>query len=571
MPSALFSRLPKAPPRKFVPTDLDCSEIDKLKDLYEELLSRPLPDLGSVLKWFDDVQELAGVLGEHDSRTYIQKSVDTRDTKARDDYLHVIQKVHPALAPYEDKINRRLLSHPLRNKFPKRWALMLKAKQNAVDLFREKNIPLEKKIEETSMKYSQLMGGMEVKFQGKKRTMSQMAPFQEKTDRDLREKAWRTTAERRLKDASRIESIYHQLVKLRTRVAKNAGYSNFRDYCHQKYERFDYLPEDCFRFHEAVEEVVLPAVRELRKRRAKAMGLDPLRPWDLSVDVAGREPLKPFKSGQDLARLTQRVIRKIDPSLGAQFQMLIKHQLLDLDNRPGKEPGGYQCTLEETRVPFIFMNAVGLDRDVRVLLHEGGHAFHMLASRDEPISDYRHAPMEFCEVASMGMELLALPAMGKIYPRESDRIRSAQTLLEGTLDVLPWIATIDAFQHWVYTHPEHTAVERRRAWMKLRLRFSDGVSWAGLKNFEETLWHRQLHLFEYPFYYIEYGFAQIGALTVWHRSLKNRGDALRAYKEALSLGGSVGLRQLFKAVGGSLDFRPSKIRPLVNAVMDRLD
>lgn len=553
-----------------MPNRMDLSDLEGLKSLYQELLDRPLPTLASVNRWMEDVKEVTAALGENDALIYIRKSVNTRDEEAQAAYLRLIQKIHPTLSSYRDKLNRKLLSHPLRHKFPRRWALMLKERQNAVNLFREKNIPLERQIEETVQTYSQLMGGMEVQFEGKKQTLTQMGVYLERIDRELRQRAWEAVARRRYKESGRIEALYDKLVALRHRVACQAGFRNFRDFCHQRYHRFDYTPRDCFTFHEMVADVVMPAVRKLRERRSREMKLDQLRPWDVAVDPSGRPPLKPFRKGGDLARRSQRVFARVDPELGRQFRMMMNYGMLDLDNRPGKEPGGYQCTLDERQLPFIFMNAVGRDADVRTLLHEGGHAFHMLATRKEPILDYRQAPMEFCEVASMSMELLANRHLSIFYPKGSDLKRSTRSLLEGTLEVLPWVATIDAFQQWVYTHPKHSSTERRAEWMRLRRKFSDGTDWSGYEKFEAALWHRQLHLFGLPFYYIEYGIAQMGALMVWRRSLQNASSALGDYKRALKLGGSVGLRKLFHAAGGRLDFRPSAMRPLINAVMDRL-
>jgi oligoendopeptidase F len=566
----LFSKLPKAPARHYVPKNLDCANLQALVRLYEELLARDLPSLNSVKRWLDDVQELSVVLGEYENQTYIRKSVNTRDKKAQSDYLHVIQTISPGLASFKDKLNKKLLEHPLRKKFPKRWSLMLRSRQNAVDLFREKNIPIEQKVEETALKYSQLMGGLEVMFQGKKHTLTQMGIYMEKTDRQLRKSAWETSARRRYEEREKINAIYDELVHLRTDVARNAGFKNFRDFCHQRYDRFDYTPKDCFVFHESVEEVVMPAIRKIRARRAKEMNLTVLKPWDVAVDPEGRPPLNPFKKGSDLASRCQKAFARVDRELGSQFQKLIDCGVLDLDNRPGKEPGGYQSTLEEHRLPFIFMNAVGRDTDVRTLLHEGGHAFHMLAAKDEPVLDYRHAPIEFCEVASMGMELLANREIGIFYPKNDDRERSTRVQLEGTLEVLPWVATIDAFQHWIYTHPKHRREERTAAWMKLRSHFADGTDWSEHQKYEEVLWHRQLHLFGVPFYYIEYGIAQLGALMVWRRSLKNSRQALESYKAALELGGSVGLKELFKTAGGKLDFSSANMRPCVEAVMEFL-
>ncbi len=569
--SHFLARLPKPPRRRWLPARADLADTRQLLKFYKELAARPLPTLKSVQRWFEDMRELAVAVGEYDALAYIRKSVDTRDRKARAAYLHLIRKVHPAIAPFKDRLNRRLLDHPLRQRFPGRWALMLKTRQNAVDLFRKENIPIERHIGEIAQQYSELMGGLQVVFEGRKQTLTQMGVYLERADRALRQRAWETVARRRLQERDPIEKIYDTLVCLRHKVARNAGFRNFRDYCHRKYDRFDYTPRDCMAFHAAVEEVVVPCVLKLRERRAREMGLARLRPWDLAADPRGRPPLKPFRNGRDLAVLTRRIFARLDPALGRQFQFLMRHGLLDLDNRPHKEPGGYQCTLDERRAPFIFMNAVGRDTDVRTLLHEGGHAFHMLAARDEPVLDYRQAPMEFCEVASMSMELLANRQIDVIYSKEEERERSTRALLEGTLEVLPWVATVDAFQHWVYLHPGHTHAERHGAWMRLRRRFGDGSDWTGFREWEEVLWHRQLHLFGLPFYYIEYGIAQLGALMIWRRSLKNPAAALAGYKRALRLGGSVGLRDLFQAAGGRLDFSARSMRPLAAAVMERLE
>lgn len=567
----LFKRLPKAPLRQYLSKNLDCSDLEGLIRIYEELLTRSLPTVKSVRRWMEDAREILVALGEYESMAYINKSVNTRNKKAQADYLRIIQRIQPGLASYQDQFNKKLLGHPLRYAFPKRWKLMLRARQNAVDLFQEKNIPLERKNNETALKYSQLMGGLEVRFDGKRRTLAQMGVYLERTDRSLRQRAWESSAMRRYQEKKRIDHIYDRLIRLRTQIAKNAGFSNFRDYCHQKYDRFDYTPKHCFAFHDSVEEIVVPAVNRLHQRRMREMNLEKLKPWDLAVDPLGRPPLKPFKNGKELAQKVGSIFKRIDPELSSQFQSLIRYGLLDLDNRSGKEPGGYQCSLEEHQLPFIFMNAVGRDTDVRTLLHESGHAFHMLATRNEPILDYRHAPIEFCEVASMSMELLGNQKMSVFYPKDEDLQRSTQVLFEGILEVLPWIAMIDAFQHWIYTHPNHAHQERYSAWLKLRKRFGDGVDWSERRHFEEILWQRQLHLFGNPFYYIEYGIAQMGALMVWRRSFKNPSVALSAYKRALKLGGSIGLKQLFRTIGGKLSFGTRMMKPLIEAMMTQLE
>jgi oligoendopeptidase F len=562
-------KLPPRPRRKFLPETFDPSDARALVARFRDLDRRPLPDLPAVRRWFDETQELAAAMGEHDALCHIRKSVNTRDGKARKAYLHLVRRVRPAAAPWWDRLGRRLLGHPLRARFPLRWGLMLRRKQVAVDLFRKENVPLEREIEERADAYARLMAGLQVEFDGRPRTLSQMGVYLERPDRALRESAWRAAAGRRLREAGKVEAIFDGLLRLRQRAARNAGFKDYRDYAHAKFCRFDYATRDCFRFHEAVEKAVVPAVRALRARRAREMGLARLRPWDVACDPLGRPPLAPFKDGRELAPKVARAFARLDPTLAGRFRMLMRRGLLDLDNRPFKEPGGYQCTLDESRVPFIFMNAVGRDTDVRTLLHEAGHAFHMLAARDEPVVDYRQAPMEFCEVASMAMELLANRHMAEVYPRRGDRERSARALFEGAIEILPWIATVDAFQHWLYTHPGHSVAARRAAWLGIRRRFDDGCDWSGLEKFHAALWHRQLHLFLYPFYYIEYGIAQMGALGLWRKSLADPRAALAAYRRALALGGTVGLKALFRAAGLSLDFSRRAFRAPVRAALAR--
>jgi oligoendopeptidase F len=311
-------------------------------------------------------------------------------------------------------------------------------------------------------------------------------------------------------------------------------------------------------------------MREIHQRHREMMGVESLRPWDLAVDPLGRPPLHPFDDVEKLAAGSESIFREVDPELGAQFAFLRGRQLLDLANRKGKAPGGYQTTLEDERLPFIFMNAVGLDSDVRTLLHEGGHAFHTLAARGEPLSAYRESPLEFCEVASMSMELLGARRLESFY-NDADADRSARKLLEGIVLILPWIATVDAFQHWIYTHPGHTRDERRAAWRSLLERFGGEVDWSGYEEARDHSWHRQLHIFLYPFYYIEYGIAQLGALQIWQRSLTDRAEAVAGYKKALALGGSRPLPELFAAAGTRFDFGDELIASLMRTVRTELD
>jgi oligoendopeptidase F len=372
-----------------------------------------------------------------------------------------------------------------------------------------------------------------------------------------------------LVDREALDDLFDKMKALRIEVAREAGFDDYVAYAFRNRERFDYTPADSIRFHDAVEKAVVPLAREIQREHRKNLGVPTLRPWDLSVDSLGRPPLKPFEDVAKLAEGAEAVFREVDPELGAQFAYLREHDLLDLANRKGKAPGGYQTTYEADRLPFNFMNAVGVDSDVRTLLHEGGHAFHTLASRSEPLAAYRESPLEFCEVASMSMELLGARGADPFYDKPQAE-RSYRKLLEGIVTILPWIATVDAFQHWLYNNPDHTRDDRRAAWRGLIERFGGEVDWSGYEDARDHSWHRQLHIFLYPFYYIEYGIAQLGALQIWKRSLTDRPGAVASYRSALALGGSKPLPQLFEAAGTRFGFDEDLIAPLMAAIGDEL-
>ncbi|MDB6019835.1 MAG: oligoendopeptidase family, partial [Pedosphaera sp.] len=380
---------------------------------------------------------------------------------------------------------------------------------------------------------------------------------------------WELIANRRLQEAEKFEDQFDQLVNLRQQIARNAGFKNYLEFAFRARGRFDYTPADCVSFHDAIEQEVMPALRELQAERRTQLGLPALRPWDLAVDPFNRPPLRPFEQVDGMVSNTQKIFDQLDQSLAGGFQQMQDLRLLDLANRKGKAPGGYQSTLAEARLPFIFMNAVGVQRDVETLLHEAGHAFHALATRDEDLYPYRNAPIEFCEVASMSMELLGNEFIENFYAAPEAK-RARRDHLEGIVEVFPWIATVDAFQHWIYTHPGHTRDERKAAWENLMRRFGGDVDWAGYEKVRGYLWHRQLHIFTVPFYYVEYGIAQLGALQVWANSKRNKSKALSDYKSALALGGSRPLPELFSAAGCKFEFSRTTMKPLVNLVRTEL-
>jgi len=567
-----FGKLPAYRPRTFVPQTVDLGDWPQIAPLFDQLENRAAhcKTAADLERWLLDWSELNAALDEESSRRYIAMTCHTDSPDAEKAYLHFVEHVEPQLKPRQFALEKIYVAHPLREKLSsERFKVFDRDVKNHVELFRPENVPLETGDAKLSQQYQKLSGALTVNFRGEEKTLVQMGRYLEEPDRALRQEAWELVAKRRLQEAEKFDGIFDQMLKLRGQTAKNAGFKNYRDYAFPRNSRFDYTPEDCEKFHDAVEQHLMPVVRELQAQRRSDLKLDQLRPWDLAVDPLNRPPLKPFARVDEMVSRTQKIFDRLDGELAGGFRQMQELHLLDLDNRKGKAPGGYQDTLNEARLPFIFMNAVGVQRDVETILHEAGHAFHALAARDEDLRAYRHAPIEFCEVASMSMELLGNEFIEEFYSAP-DAKRARRVHLEGVVGVFPWIATVDAFQHWIYTHPDHTRAERAAAWLELMDRFGGDVDWTGYEAARANLWHRQLHIFLHPFYYIEYGIAQIGALQVWANSRRNKAKALNDYKKSLALGGSRPLPELFSAAGCRFEFSSQTIEPLTKLLREEL-
>jgi oligoendopeptidase F len=567
-----LQNLKPAQPRTFVPKKVDMGDWASVEPLFKklELAAKSISTPKQLEQWVRDAGELGSALDQEGATRYVNMTCATDDAEIEKAYLHFIEGIEPNAKPRWHKFKELFLSLPSHKKLPdKRWKVFKRAVKNDVELFRPENVPLQVEESKLDQQYQKTMAAMTVTFQGKEQTLQQMSRYMEETDRSLRKEAGLLIANRRLQEKEKLEQIYDDLLKLRAKIAKNAGLPSYREYAFRSKQRFDYSPRECEAFHNTVAEVVVPLARDLQRRRARLLGLETLRPWDTSVDVRGREPLRPFKDAKTLVDKCYGIFNKVDPALARDFNILRTKKLLDLDSRKGKAPGGYQCSLEEARLPFIFMNAVGLHRDVQTMLHEAGHAFHALATRDEPLLAYRQAPMEFCEVASMSMELLGGRHLTEFYSEE-DADRARRQHLEGIIMLLPWVATIDAFQHWIYTHPEHSREARKETWLGLLDRFGGIEDYSGYEDARAYLWHRQPHLFGLPFYYIEYGIAQLGALQLWLKSKKDVKAAVRNYRTALALGGSRPLPELFSAAKIKFDFGAKTVGPLVKAIEKEL-
>lgn len=568
-----FDPLPPHQPRRFLPVQLDLADWPQVAPWFDQLEARVslCAAPADLERWLLDWSELTAALEEEGEKRKIGMTCHTDDPGAELAHLHFVEKIEPEIKPRQFKLAQLYVSHPFRHKLPQsRYEVFDRDTCLQVELFRQENVPLETEEAKLSQQYQKLVGSLTVSFRGEETTLVQMSRYLEETDRSLRQEAWELVANRRLQEAGKLEEIFGQLVKIRQQIARNAGFKNYRDYAFRKLGRFDYQPEDCLKFHEAVDTEIMPIVRELQAERRRLLGVESLRPWDMAVDPLNRPPLRPFEDVEQMVSKTQQIFDDLDPGLSAGFRRLQELRLLDLANRKGKAPGGYQTTLSEARMPFIFMNAVGVHRDVETILHEAGHAFHALATRDEDLHPYRNPPIEFCEVASMSMELLGNEFLEKFYPlAEANRAR--RTHLEGIVNIFPWIATIDAFQHWIYTHEGHSAADRTAAWIQLMDRFGGDVDWSGHESVRANLWHRQLHIYLHAFYYIEYGIAQLGALQVWANSKSDEKQALYDFKAALALGGSRPLPELFARSGCRFEFSGQTISPVMNLIRRELN
>lgn len=557
----------------FVPSDLDPSNIEHVESLYRALLERPIESAVELERWLQDASDLESQVDELGSRKYIAHTCHTDDEVIERDYLHFVESVEPRLKPLAFELQKRLVTSPhLRGLDMQRYGMLERSWRNAVELYREENIALETNQSKLVTSYGKITAAMMVDFQGQRRTLQQMAKILEEPDRALRKEAWELTTQRREQDKAQIDEIFTELLSIRQQIARNAGYSSYRDYAFRRRERFDYTAEDCLRFGDSIAELCLPALEGFDRERRQALGVEHLRPWDLAVDPYGSAPLRPFEEDQ-IGRFIEKirdVFAKISPSLSQLFSQLRPGENLDLESREGKRPGGYQASLEVSKQPFIFMNAVGSQRDVETLLHEGGHAFHYLDASAEPLVFLRHAPIEFCEVASMSMEILGSGALDVFYPPR-DVARAVRNMFEGIVRFLPWMATIDGFQHWLYTNPGHSPEERREAWLKTLRRFSSTVvDWSGYEESLAWRWQPQLHIFGMPFYYIEYGIAQLGALQMWQNFRRDDVSALQKLREAFVLGGTRPLPELFTTAGLRFDFSSKTLGPLLAAVQQHL-
>jgi oligoendopeptidase F len=555
---------------RFIPADLPPGDIAALAALYKSLEARPLPDKAALETWIADWEDLSAVAGELFTEAYVAMTCDTGDPQREATYLHLVEELVPLMERSRFALQRKLLDTPAVAELdPATYGVYLRAARAQVELFREENVPLLTEVQKLEQEYEKITGSQMVEFRGKQHTMQEMSVYLEENDRATREEAWRAREAVRAADTAALDDLYDRMITVRRRIAENAGMRDYREYAFAGYLRFDYTPEDCLAFHEAIARHVVPVVHEFNERRRALLGSESLRPWDLSVDPEGRPPLRPFTEVDDLIAGCRRIFAQVDPQLAGFYETMVQENLLDLASRQGKAPGGYMVSLQVKRVPFIFMNAVGLKADVDTLLHEGGHAFHYFLARDIPLQSYHETGIEFAEVASQAMEFLARPYLHEFYAA-GDLARLRDEQIRGSLSFLPFMAMIDAFQHWVYTTADTVdAAARRARWAELEARFRPDTDWTGIERARDSGWQYP-HVFTTPFYYVEYGIALLAALRVWLNSLHDAPAAIQAYKAALALGGSRPLPELFAAAGAEFGLSDAVVRDIVTETVAQI-
>ncbi|WP_295126975.1 M3 family oligoendopeptidase [uncultured Chitinophaga sp.] len=559
-------------PRHFLPENFEVTSWDVLHPFFEELNERPLTDVKALEQWLRHMSELEAVISEDACWRQIKMTCDTTDKTLEDAFTYFCMEIQPKLQPYADALNRKLLACEFTKQLDQQlYFTYLRNVDKQVKLFNEQNIPIQAELSVMAQQYGVINGKMTIELEGKEYTLQQAAKFLESSDRGKREDVFRKTAERRLQDKDKLDQLYTSLVVKRDEVAKNAGFENYRDYKFEELGRFEYTKEDCFRFHTAIKEHILPIVTQVLEKQKEKLGVDPLRPWDTEAEPMGIKPLEPFATGEDLINRSIECFDRLRPFFGDCLRVMKKMGRLDLESRIGKAPGGYNCPLAETGVPFIFMNAAGQMKDLITMVHEGGHAIHSFLSHELPLSAFKEYPMEIAEVASMSMELISMDHWDIFFSNPEELIRAKQQQLKRSITIFPWIATIDKFQHWVYEHPQHTVEERTAKWVEILNEFSgDVVDWSGLEAHRAISWQKQLHLFEVPFYYIEYGIAQLGAIAMWKQYKENPQQALDNYEKALSLGYTKTLRDLYTAAGIRFDFSPDYVKELADFVQKEI-
>jgi len=558
--------------RTYIPQTLEI-KWENLSPVLDELLDRKITNAGELEKWLKDKSEFEAALEEDFAWRYIKMSCDTANEELVSSFQYFATEIEPKISPVANLLNQKLVDSPFIDELDQtKYFVYLRAIKKALEIYREENVALFTKLQITQQKYQATTGAMSVVINDKEYTLEQAAVLTKDIDRAVRQQAWETIQQRRLVDKDALNIVFDELVAMRHEVSLNAGFENYRDYMFQALGRFDYSAKDCYAFHEAIEKEIVPILKEQAEKRAELLGLEELKPWDMEVSTSGKAALKPFKNGEELIDKTIAAFTAIDPKLGHMLSIMKANNLFDVESRKGKAPGGYNYPLAETGAPFIFMNSAGSLRDLTTMVHEGGHAIHTFLTANLELNDFKHCPSEVAELASMSMELISMDQWDIYFDNPADLIRAKKEQLQDVLKTLPWVAVIDQFQHWIYTNPTNNAADREVAFKQIYERFGAGFSnWDGLEQEFGNIWQKQLHLFEVPFYYIEYAIAQLGAIAIWKNYKENPEKALQQYLDALALGYTKPMNEIYETAGIKFDFSSGYIKELASFVKDELD
>lgn len=560
-------------PRSFLPKNFTITDWQSLEPYFKDLEERKINSLPELEQWLKDVSELEAVTSEDACWRQIRMTCDTENKHLEEAFNFFMLEIQPKIQPYADKLNRKLIETPFTEQLDKtKYFTYLRNVRKNIDLFRKENIQLQAELNVMQQQFGVISGKMTVLVNGIEYTLQQAARFLEDPDRNQREDVYKKINERRLQDKNELNTLFTTLIEKRNKVAKNAGFKNYRDFRFVELGRFDYSKEHCYQFHESVKLHVMPLVNNLYEKKKKKLGVDVLRPWDIDAEPIGTQPLRPFKTGEELVEKTIECFNELDPFFADCIRTMKNMKHLDLESRKGKAPGGYNMPLMESGAPFIFMNAAGQLDDVTTMVHEGGHAVQSFLTHDLELSGFKEYPTEIAEVASMAMELFSMDHWHVFFDNEEELRRAKEQQLERVITIFPWIATVDKFQHWVYENPDHTEEQRAVKWVEILDEFTSPVlDFSGLEEFRKYGWQRQLHLFEVPFYYIEYGIAQLGAIGLWKQYKHDKEAALNNYINTLDLGGTKTLPELFNTAGLPFDFSPTYIHDLMVFVKNEMD
>ncbi|WP_319370974.1 M3 family oligoendopeptidase [uncultured Ilyobacter sp.] len=557
--------------RVYYSENFNVEEIENVKEELQKLLKKDLKNVEELEKYIDEYNELSAIVEEAMAWKYIKMTRFADQEEYSKDFNYFYGTVVAEFNKESFHINKKIYDSPYSRELPeeryRNYKLILK---NDIEIFDEKNIPLQIRENELSNKYGEIISKVNIEFNGKNYTLSQMNRFLKDNDREIREQAWRKIYAAVSENKSELNGLFDKLLNIRVEMSKNKNFENYRDYMHKAKGRFSYTPEDLYKFHDSVEKVIVPMLRQINEKKRSKINLDTLRPWDTEASEDGKI-LKPFEKERELLEKGISALGDVKEEFGSKLRYMAEKDFLDLENRKGKAPGGYNYPLSESGAAFIFMNAVGVHRDVVTLMHEAGHALHSFATKDERLMYYKDTPSEVAELASMSMEFLSMDKWNRFYEKENDLKKAKKEQIIGALQTFPWVMTVDAFQHWIYLNPNHTQEERDTKFEELMDRFNTGINWQGLESEKSVTWLKQLHIFEVPFYYIEYAISQLGAIGIYKNYKDNREKNLGRYEEFLSLGYSKSIEEIYETAGIKFDFSEGYISELANFLKIELE